>query len=102
MLVQVEAADPFVVRAIGIVTVMLAAFAAAVLYPVAQAYARRMERGGDSAGGRGQLAEVSARLEELQRGQERMAELEERLDFAERLLAQQREPARLPAERPAP
>ena len=45
---------------------------------------------------------IDGRLEELQRGQDRMAELEERLDFAERLLAQQREPARLPEDRPVP
>ncbi len=102
MAMQVEVADPTLVRAVGIVTVMLGAFLAAVLYPVAQAYARRMERGGDAAALRDQLAEVTARLDELQRGQERVAELEERLDFAERMLAQQREPARLPGERPAP
>ncbi len=101
-IMQVEATDPTLVRTVGIVTVMLGAFLAAVLYPVARAYARRMDRPGDAAGVRDQLAEVSARLEEMQRGQDRMAELEERLDFAERMLAQQREPARLPGERPAP
>ncbi|MBP6670830.1 MAG: hypothetical protein KA180_15350 [Gemmatimonadales bacterium] len=42
------------------------------------------------------------RVAELEATQGRTLELEERLDFAERLLSQQREPARLPGERPAP
>jgi len=39
--------------------------------------------------------EILARLQELEQGQARLAELEERLDFAERLLAQRRGAARL-------
>lgn len=45
------------------------------------------------------LREVEAlrtRVQELEGMQHRMAELEERLDFTERLLVQQRDPARLP------
>ncbi len=42
------------------------------------------------------LAEVEARLEALEGEGRRLYELEERLDFAERLLAQAREPERLP------
>ena len=38
------------------------------------------------------LAELEQRLAELEAGHGRMAELEERLDFAERLLSQRREP----------
>lgn len=88
--------DPETAKNFSIVTVMLGAFLSAVLYPVAKAYARRLEGSATSAGLREELADISARLEELQRGQERMAELEGRLDFAERLLAQQREVARIP------
>jgi hypothetical protein len=42
------------------------------------------------------LAELDAHGEELHELRTRVAELEERLDFTERLLAQQREPERLP------
>jgi len=41
------------------------------------------------------LEEVEARLQTLELTQERMLELEERLDFAERLLAREKDPARL-------
>jgi len=44
-----------------------------------------------------ELAELRERLQELEQQQGRIHELEERLDFAERLLAQQREPPRLNA-----
>ena len=39
--------------------------------------------------------DLEARLQELEHAQDRVLELEERLDFAERLLARQREPERL-------
>lgn len=42
------------------------------------------------------LAELEAQAEELHEIRARMLELEERLDFTERLLAQQREPEQLP------
>ena len=45
--------------------------------------------------------ELEERLGMLEASQDRMLELEERLDFAERLLAQQRDVDRLPAERRA-
>ncbi|HMU61645.1 MAG TPA: hypothetical protein PKA66_07675 [Gemmatimonadales bacterium] len=41
------------------------------------------------------LAEIDERLAVLEQGERRLYELEERLDFAERLLAQAREPERL-------
>jgi uncharacterized coiled-coil protein SlyX len=41
------------------------------------------------------IVELEARVAELEQGEFRMHELEERLDFAERLLAQAREPERL-------
>lgn len=43
------------------------------------------------------MAIMEDRLAELEQVQGRVMELEERLDFAERLLAQHRDPARLPA-----
>lgn len=45
---------------------------------------RRIDRG------RRPLDELNARVDELEEGEQRVAELEERLDFAERLLAQKR------------
>lgn len=65
-----------------------------VVVPIAQAYARRLERGA----GDGAVAELQERVAELEQREARLAELEERVDFAERLLAQQRdrEPGRLP------
>ena len=41
------------------------------------------------------LGELDARLEALEQSQRRVAELEERVDFAERLLARQNEAERL-------
>lgn len=43
-----------------------------------------------------ELRDMRARIEDGEQARERIAELEERLDFAERLLAQQREAAQLP------
>ncbi len=42
------------------------------------------------------LDEMRRRLELLESVEKRLAEVEERLDFAERMLTQQREPDRLP------
>jgi hypothetical protein len=62
--------------------------------PVGRALARKIDRqGGGSAE---ELDELHARLDQLEAGQGRIAELEERLDFAERLLTQGREEPRLP------
>jgi Tfp pilus assembly protein PilO len=49
----------------------------------------------DSSASDARLAELEARIVELEQGQAQLAELEERLDFTERLLAQQREPAQI-------
>ena len=67
---------------------------AALLWPVIKAIARRIEAGGAAADARGELEELRERVRQLEQANPRLAELEERLDFAERLLAQQ-EPDRL-------
>ncbi len=54
------------------------------------------ERG--SAGGAGEMQQLRARVEALEDSVGRVQELEERLDFTERVLAQQRERGRLPAD----
>ncbi len=62
------------------------------LGPIGRALARRIEgRPVDHSG----FLELRERLADLERAQSHVTELEERLDFAERLLAQRSEPARL-------
>ncbi len=65
--------------------------AGAVIFrgPLGQALARRLEGGGVHSG------DQEATLQALDEMRGRMAELEERVDFAERLLAQARQPDRL-------
>ena len=63
--------------------------------PVGQALARKIDRQEIGAGSAEELDQLHARLEQLEAGQSRFAELEERLDFTERLLTQQREPDQL-------
>ena len=55
----------------------------------------RLPAGGGMTSGEVRLAELDAQAEELHEVRTRMAELEERLDFAERLLAQPRDPAQI-------
>jgi len=79
--------------------IALAFFAASalVLYPLMRAIARRIEgrtHGADPAL-KGEMDELRARLGDMEGLQLRVADLEERLDFAERMLAQRREPNRL-------
>jgi Tfp pilus assembly protein PilO len=67
-----------------------------VLWPLVRALARRLEgRGAVDAALRAELEQLQHRLGEVDVMQGRIAELEERLDFTERLLAQSREPDRL-------
>lgn len=70
---------------------------AIVLYPLMKAIGRRLE--GRSAGAdpalRTEVEQLRARLSEVEALQHRVMELEERVDFAERLLSQRREPQRL-------
>jgi hypothetical protein len=65
-----------------------------LLWPLIRAIARRIEAGAAVAEARGELDDLQARVRQLEQSSPRIAELEERLDFAERLLAQQ-EPDRL-------
>lgn len=67
-----------------------------VIIPIAQAYARRLEGSAGSSRNPMELADLEARVHELEIRESRVAELEERLDFTERMLSQQRDPARLP------
>lgn len=78
-----------------IVTVLTAA--TIILWPVMRALGRRLEnRAGADAGLRAEVDQLQQRILELEPMQTRVAELEERLDFAERLLAQSKDAERLP------
>ena len=81
-----------------VLMIVLAALTAAtiILWPIMRAFARRLE--GKSAGDpalRAEVEQLHARIGEIDALQTRVAELEERVDFTERLLAQNREPDRL-------
>ncbi len=74
------------------------AFAGTVIMlfgPLVRALARRLEGRGGSTELLADVEALQGRVDQLEAGQSRVAELEERLDFAERLLAQTREPGRL-------
>jgi guanylate kinase len=72
-----------------------------VLPPIAKAFARRLEgrSGQQDEDTAAELADLHARVGEIDSLQTRMAELEERLEFAERLLATRREADQLPGSR---
>jgi hypothetical protein len=65
---------------------------------IIRAFARRIERGhsGDLNTLADQVEYLRQKVEEGEGAQARIAELEERLEFTERMLAQQREAPRLP------
>lgn len=64
-----------------------------ILWPVVRALARRLEGKGTDAALRGEVERLQHRLEEMDNLQVRVAELEERLDFAERMLVRGQESA---------
>ena len=70
-----------------------------LLRPAINAWAKRI--GGETANPNlsAEIAEIHERLAELEQRNTRLQEVEERLDFAERLLAQRNDPARLPVRR---
>jgi Tfp pilus assembly protein PilO len=83
----------------GIVMVVLLITVAVTIicWPIARAIARRLEgKSGLNSALQGELDQMHHRLSDLDVLQQRVAELEERLDFAERLLARGEPPATLP------
>lgn len=69
-----------------------------LIFPLVRAWARRLERGVMSDEMLDELVHLRERVAELEGQGSRVAELEERVDFAERLLTEARETARLPRE----
>ena len=89
------------IAGIVITTVITLAIAATVVLrgPLGRSLARAIELG--AGGGRSpedeaRVAQLEQRVAELEAGQARLGELEERLDFAERMLTRADAPARLP------
>lgn len=79
--------------------IVLGFFAACtvVLYPLMRAIGRRLEGkpSGSTAALQGEVEQLRQRVAEVEAMQQRVYELEERVDFAERMLSQRREPERL-------
>jgi hypothetical protein len=74
-----------------VLLIVIAALTATViiLWPLMRAFARRLEgKGGGDAALRAEVEQLHQRLGEVDTLQSRVAELEERVDFTERLLAQ--------------
>jgi Tfp pilus assembly protein PilO len=99
---QTPAFDPNLIFLTGgpplVLMIVLAALAATViiLWPIMRAFGRRLEgKGAADPALRAEVEQLHARLAEVDTLQARIAELEERVDFTERLLAQNREPDRL-------
>jgi Tfp pilus assembly protein PilO len=78
-----------------IITLAVLCTVGMLVWPLVRALARRLESGGRNAQVQEELDALRERLQHLEQGQARMGELEERVDFTERLLAQNREPDRL-------
>ena len=92
---EIQVLPPWMVmppQMVALITIAIVAGVALVLYPIARAIARRLEgRGGMSNEVLQQVDELRERVRDLESTQHRVAELEERLDFTERLLAQRRD-----------
>ena len=74
-----------------VLLIIIAALTATViiLWPIMRAFARRVEgKGGTDVALRSEVEHLHARLGDVDTLQARVAELEERVDFTERLLAQ--------------
>ena len=76
---------------VALIAIAAVAGVALVLYPIAKALARRLEGRNASPELMQQIDELRDRVHDLESSQHRVAELEERLDFTERLLAQRRD-----------
>ena len=78
---------------------VLGAIVAVILWPLIRAWARRIEQGGVAAETEAELETLRQRVRDLEEMQPRMMELEDRVEFAERVLVRGQgspEPDRLP------
>ncbi len=84
--------------AMVMIAVSVLVAATLVLLPLVRALARRLEgkTAPQQAALQAEVDELRARVHELEGGQARILELEERLDFTERIIAQKQDALRLP------
>jgi uncharacterized protein HemX len=78
---------------------VLGAIVVVILWPLIRAWARRIEQGGVAAETEAELETLRERVRVLEEMQPRMTELEDRVEFAERVLVRGQEspePDRLP------
>jgi len=78
---------------------VLGAIVVVILWPLIRAWARRIEQGGVAAATEAELEALRERVRVLEEMQPRMMELEDRVEFAERVLVrghESPEPDRLP------
>lgn len=80
---------------IGMAIIAASVLAVLILRPLVMALSKRVQ-GKVEDGLADRVRELEGRVNELEGAAHRTAELEERLDFAERLLTQQREANKLP------
>lgn len=76
---------------VAVLTALALIITGIILFPVARAFARRLEGKGTSAQLRSEVDALHQRVTELEQVEHRIAELENRVEFSERLLTQQRE-----------
>ncbi len=81
---------------IALVIIAISAGVVVLLKPLVQALARRLEGRGVDTALRGEVEELRQQVTELEPLRDRVHELEERMEFSERLLAQRREQDLLP------
>jgi len=96
-------ADPNVLSAqtqesilIALVIIVISAGVVFLLKPLVQAFARRVEGRGAGAALQGEVDALRQQVSDLDPLRDRVHELEERMEFTERLLAQRREQDLLP------
>ena len=77
------------------ITVAVLATLLLIVWPLIRALARRLEGGAASVELQAEVDGLRNRVDQLEQASGRLAEVEERLEFAERMLAQAREPDRL-------
>ena len=71
-----------------------------ILWPIMRALARRLDAKGADPALHAEIEQLQHRLGEVDALHQRVAELEERIDFTERMLARSQTPAALPGEGP--
>jgi Tfp pilus assembly protein PilO len=79
--------------------IMLMIVSTLLLYPLIRAWARRIEGRGADPQFQEELMQLRERVAELEGSSMHVAELEERLDFTERMLAQRSDAPQLPMQR---